>query len=252
MAGHPGDRERGLAGGQGERHDELIGEIRIDGAARGEKLEQLVHGFVGHALGRLAPLSEREEAGPGVLELRPQEQERSRRAGAEAHDLQLEHRRQISEPARGLVPLPLPDAWIEPGDGGDPSDGSERPALHDADRMEAPNRPDRGVNNPASGRIEARSRHLEVRVEADLLQVGQPLEVHVVETGTPAHVCAAAQIHAGRRRSKAQRRQDRLQYQRRRSGGSDVERKFARGDRSGLEEQRWGTERGALDPRSGK
>ncbi len=87
MAGHPGDGHHRLTRDQGERQDELIGEIRIDGAARSEKLQQLVHGFVGYALGRLAPLSEREEAGPGVLELRPQEQESSRGVGLEAHHI---------------------------------------------------------------------------------------------------------------------------------------------------------------------
>ncbi len=112
MAGHSGDGHHRLTRNQGERQDELIGEIRIDGAARREKLQQLVHGFVGHALGRLAPLSEREEAGPGVLELRPQEQERSRGIGLEAQSLQLEHRRPSCEPARCLVPLPQPDARV--------------------------------------------------------------------------------------------------------------------------------------------
>jgi hypothetical protein len=112
MAGHTGNCERRLTRRQGERHNELIGQIRVDGTARGEKFEQLVHGFIGHAFGRLPPLSEREEAGGGVFELRPQEQQRSRGAGEEACDLQLDRGRVASEPANGLVPLPLGDARI--------------------------------------------------------------------------------------------------------------------------------------------
>ncbi len=247
MAGHSGDGHHRLTRNQGERKDELIGEIRIDGAARREKLQQLVHGFVGHALGRLAPLSEREEASPGVLELRPQKQESSRGVGLEAHRLQIEHRRPSREPARGLVPLPQPDARIESGDGRDAPDGPERPAIRDADRLKALCRPDDSSNDPAPRRIEPRPRHLDFGVEADRPDRGEPLDFEVIETGAPAHMRASAKIDPRRRRCQTERRQDRLEHEGRRPGGSDVEGELAGSDLARLEDQRLRTEARALD-----
>jgi hypothetical protein len=60
----------------GERQDELVGEVRVHGAAGFQKGEQLVHSLVGHALGGLSSFPQSEEAGLGSLELGEQEKHR--------------------------------------------------------------------------------------------------------------------------------------------------------------------------------
>jgi hypothetical protein len=91
--------------------------MRVGGGIAGEKVEQGIDCFIGHALSGFATLAKRAKAGPSLREFSPYKYGIARAGGIELGNLDLDFVPGVGEPASDPTHLSLGDPSGESGYG---------------------------------------------------------------------------------------------------------------------------------------